>query len=78
MTADINLILQLVQRQTAQVPPAYSSVSPAPALHHTAPPSDLYGAPMFHPATPTTPIEHVKESSDSSTNTVSLKGLPCE
>lgn len=28
MTADINVILQLLQRQITPVPPAYSSVSP--------------------------------------------------
>ncbi|KAK3552769.1 hypothetical protein QTP86_022349 [Hemibagrus guttatus] len=63
MTADINVILQLLQRQMAQVPPAYSSVSPAP--DPTAPPSDLYGATTFHP--PTT--EHIREPTHSSTNT---------
>ncbi|KAG7334720.1 hypothetical protein KOW79_001316 [Hemibagrus wyckioides] len=65
MTADINVILQLLQRQMAQVPPAYSSVSPAPAAHHTTPPSGLYGAPIFHPGT----AEHVREPTHSSTNT---------
>uniref|UniRef100_A0A673C0H8 Potassium voltage-gated channel, subfamily H (eag-related), member 6b n=1 Tax=Sphaeramia orbicularis TaxID=375764 RepID=A0A673C0H8_9TELE len=41
MTADINVILQLLQRQMAPVPPAYSSVSPSTL------PSDSPGLPMF-------------------------------
>ncbi len=41
MTADINVILQLLQRQMAPVPPAYSSVSPEP-LAHPAHPISLY------------------------------------
>ncbi|MCI4384842.1 hypothetical protein PGIGA_G00043340 [Pangasianodon gigas] len=68
MTADINVILQLLQRQMAQVPPAYSSVSPAPGVHHTAPPPDLYGAPIFHPTTPTTPTVHIREPTHTSHN----------
>ncbi|XP_063079281.1 potassium voltage-gated channel subfamily H member 6a isoform X2 [Engraulis encrasicolus] len=49
MTADINVILQLLQRQMAPVPPAYSAVSPPPP----PPPSSLYassGAPVRHTA----------------------------
>uniref|UniRef100_A0A3B4ZUJ0 Potassium voltage-gated channel subfamily H member 6 n=1 Tax=Stegastes partitus TaxID=144197 RepID=A0A3B4ZUJ0_9TELE len=34
MTADINVILQLLQRQMAPVPPAYSAVSPSPHPPH--------------------------------------------
>lgn len=47
MTADINVILQLLQRQMAPVPPAYSAVSPSP---HTPHPTTLYntGAPTIH------------------------------
>ncbi|MCJ8738155.1 hypothetical protein PDJAM_G00032390 [Pangasius djambal] len=40
MTADINVILQLLQRQITPVPPAYNSVSPG---SHCADPSILYG-----------------------------------
>ncbi|CAL8274559.1 unnamed protein product [Lota lota] len=36
MTADITIILQLLQRQMAPIPPAYSTVSPAP--HPPVPP----------------------------------------
>lgn len=45
MTADINVILQLLQRQITPVPPAYSSVSPG---SQRPDPSILYGmsAPM--------------------------------
>lgn len=47
MTADINVILQLLQRQMAPVPPAYSSLSPSTHLPH---PASLYstGAPTIH------------------------------
>lgn len=47
MTADINVILQLLQRQMAPVPPAYSAVSPGPHPPH---PTTLYstGAPSIH------------------------------
>ncbi|XP_016395400.1 potassium voltage-gated channel subfamily H member 2-like [Sinocyclocheilus rhinocerous] len=41
MTADINVILQLLQRQMAPVPPAYSAVSPELLAHH-AHPTSLY------------------------------------
>ncbi|XP_058510581.1 potassium voltage-gated channel subfamily H member 6a isoform X1 [Solea solea] len=46
MTADINVILQLLQRQMAPVPPAYSAVSPSPHPSHPSHPphtSTLYG-----------------------------------
>ncbi|KAL2078713.1 hypothetical protein ACEWY4_026398 [Coilia grayii] len=47
MTADINVILQLLQRQITPVPPAYSSVSPG---NHPPDPATLYGpgAPTLH------------------------------
>ncbi|XP_060794815.1 potassium voltage-gated channel subfamily H member 6 [Neoarius graeffei] len=47
MTADINVILQLLQRQITPVPPAYSSVSPG---NHCPDPSILYGtsAPVLY------------------------------
>ncbi|XP_059414100.1 potassium voltage-gated channel subfamily H member 6-like [Carassius carassius] len=41
MTADINVILQLLQRQVVPVPPAYSAVSPETLAHH-AHPTSLY------------------------------------
>lgn len=40
MTADINVILQLLQRQMAPVPPAYSTVSPSTLPANSA---GLYG-----------------------------------
>ncbi|XP_051987804.1 potassium voltage-gated channel subfamily H member 6a isoform X2 [Xyrauchen texanus] len=42
MTTDINVILQLLQRQMAPVPPAYSAVSPEPLTAHPAHPTSLY------------------------------------
>ncbi|KAL3053462.1 hypothetical protein OYC64_005904 [Pagothenia borchgrevinki] len=45
MTADINVILQLLQRQIAPVPPAYSAVSPRP---HPTPPTTLISAGAIH------------------------------
>lgn len=56
MTADINVILQLLQRQIAPVPPAYSTVSSSTL------PSDspgLYGSgtPVLHSMYPITPIQ---------------------
>uniref|UniRef100_A0A8C1LC13 Potassium voltage-gated channel, subfamily H (eag-related), member 6b n=1 Tax=Cyprinus carpio TaxID=7962 RepID=A0A8C1LC13_CYPCA len=47
MTTDINVILQLLQRQIAPVPPAYSTVLPD---SHTPDPAILYGssAPVLH------------------------------
>ncbi|XP_037544652.1 potassium voltage-gated channel subfamily H member 6a [Nematolebias whitei] len=54
MTADINVILQLLQRQMAPVPPAYSSLSPS--LPH---PTSLYstGAPTIHTVPPVQPLQ---------------------
>ncbi|KAF7225846.1 transcript variant X3 [Nothobranchius furzeri] len=51
MTADINVILQLLQRQMAPVPPAYSTLSPTTHLSH---PTTLYssGASTLHAIPP--------------------------
>ncbi|XP_061568607.1 potassium voltage-gated channel subfamily H member 6a isoform X2 [Cololabis saira] len=51
MTADISVILQLLQRQMAPVPPAYSAVSPGPHPPHPPHPTTLYspGAPTILP-----------------------------
>ncbi|XP_067088632.1 potassium voltage-gated channel subfamily H member 6a [Osmerus mordax] len=56
MTADINVILQLLQRQMAPVPPAYSAVSPSPHPPH---PPTLYGtgAPVIHSVPPIPPVQ---------------------
>ncbi|KAK1160345.1 potassium voltage-gated channel subfamily H member 6-like [Acipenser oxyrinchus oxyrinchus] len=53
MTTDINVILQLLQRQMAPVPPAYSDVSPS-----TRPPA-LYcpGAKVMHTTQPVAPVQ---------------------
>lgn len=54
MTADINVILQLLQRQIAPVPPAYSTVSSgtlptdSPGLYGT-------GTPALHSMYPVSP-----------------------
>ncbi|KAA8585437.1 hypothetical protein FQN60_004131 [Etheostoma spectabile] len=55
MTADINVILQLLQRQMALVPPAYSAVSPSPQPPH---PTSLYstGAPTILTVPPIQPV----------------------
>nr|XP_020479029.1 potassium voltage-gated channel subfamily H member 6-like [Monopterus albus] len=56
MTADINVILQLLQRQIAPVPPAYSTVSSStlptdsPSLYGT-------GTPVLHSMYPISPIQ---------------------
>ncbi|XP_062264179.1 potassium voltage-gated channel subfamily H member 6a isoform X2 [Platichthys flesus] len=56
MTADINVILQLLQRQMAPVPPAYSAVSPSP---HPTHPTTLYstGPPTVHAVPPVQPVQ---------------------
>lgn len=56
MTADINVILQLLQRQIAPVPPAYSTVSSS-TLPSDSP--DLYGSgtPVLHSMYPITPMQ---------------------
>ncbi|XP_017274925.1 potassium voltage-gated channel subfamily H member 6a [Kryptolebias marmoratus] len=63
MTADINVILQLLQRQMAPVPPAYSSLSPSTHLPH---PTTLYGsgAPTIH-SVPTDGSASLLQSPDS-------------
>ncbi|XP_068192185.1 potassium voltage-gated channel subfamily H member 6a [Antennarius striatus] len=57
MTADINVILQLLQRQMTPVPPAYSAVSPSPHPPH---PTTLYstGAPTIHTVPPAQPVQN--------------------
>uniref|UniRef100_A0A4W6CJN5 Potassium voltage-gated channel, subfamily H (eag-related), member 6a n=1 Tax=Lates calcarifer TaxID=8187 RepID=A0A4W6CJN5_LATCA len=59
MTADINVILQLLQRQMAPVPPAYSAVSPTPIIH-TVPPAGL------HISSPDSDFKHKSKDSLSS------------
>lgn len=61
MTADINVILQLLQRQMAPVPPAYSAVSPG---LHPPHPTTLYstGAPIIH-AVPPIQASHMASTS---------------
>ncbi|KAG9333449.1 hypothetical protein JZ751_011610 [Albula glossodonta] len=56
MTADINVILQLLQRQMTPVPPAYSAVSPSTHPPH---PSTLYGtgAQVIHSVAPIPPVQ---------------------
>ncbi|XP_031614579.1 potassium voltage-gated channel subfamily H member 6 [Oreochromis aureus] len=56
MTTDISVILQLLQRQMAPVPPAYSTVSSS-TLHADSP--GLYGAgtPVLHSMYPISPIQ---------------------
>ncbi|KAL4658203.1 potassium voltage-gated channel subfamily H member 6 [Arapaima gigas] len=56
MTADINVILQLLQRQLAPVPPAYSAVSPSTHPPH---PTTLYstGAQVMHSVAPVPPVQ---------------------
>ena len=58
MTADINVILQLLQRQMAPVPPAYSAVSPGPHPPHPPHPTTLYGTgtPTVHTVPTILPI----------------------
>nr|XP_020461087.1 potassium voltage-gated channel subfamily H member 6-like isoform X2 [Monopterus albus] len=56
MAADMNVILQLLQRQMAPVPPAYSAVSPSAHPPH---PTTLYstGAPTLHTVLPIQPVQ---------------------
>ncbi|KAK7919624.1 hypothetical protein WMY93_010908 [Mugilogobius chulae] len=56
MTADINVILQLLQRQIAPVPPAYSSVSSSTIPTES---TGLYGTgtPALHSIYPISPIQ---------------------
>ncbi|XP_029292918.1 potassium voltage-gated channel subfamily H member 6a [Cottoperca gobio] len=59
MTADINVILQLLQRQMAPVPPAYCAVSPSPHPPPPPHPTTLYstGAPTIHTVPPIQPAQ---------------------
>ncbi|XP_020567965.1 potassium voltage-gated channel subfamily H member 6-like isoform X3 [Oryzias latipes] len=56
MTADINIILQLLQRQIAPVPPAYSTVSPTTLLPES---TSLYetGSAVLHSMYPMTSVK---------------------
>ncbi|XP_031690670.1 potassium voltage-gated channel subfamily H member 6-like isoform X4 [Oncorhynchus kisutch] len=56
MTADIHVILQLLQRQITPVPPAYSTVMPSP---HPAHPTTLFNtaAPIIHTVPSMPPIK---------------------
>ncbi|XP_036391139.1 potassium voltage-gated channel subfamily H member 6 [Megalops cyprinoides] len=56
MTADINVILQLLQRQMAPVPPAYTAVSPSAHPPHSP---GLYspGAQVLHSMAPITAMQ---------------------
>ncbi|XP_071318733.1 voltage-gated inwardly rectifying potassium channel KCNH6 [Trachinotus anak] len=56
MTADINVILQLLQRQIAPVPPAYSTVS-ASTLPSDSPGLYGTGTPVLHSMYPISPIQ---------------------
>ncbi|XP_029914633.1 potassium voltage-gated channel subfamily H member 6a isoform X2 [Myripristis murdjan] len=51
MTADINVILQLLQRQMAPVPPAYSAVLPHPTTLYST------GGPTIHTVPPIPPVQ---------------------
>ncbi|XP_069374202.1 voltage-gated inwardly rectifying potassium channel KCNH6 isoform X2 [Paralichthys olivaceus] len=56
MTADINVILQLLQRQMAPVPPAYSTVSSS-TLPSNSPSLYGTGTPALHSMFPVSPIQ---------------------
>ncbi|KAJ8251042.1 hypothetical protein GJAV_G00216600 [Gymnothorax javanicus] len=56
MTADITVILQLLQRQMALVPPAYSALSPSGCPPHTPSPFGA-GAPASHGVIPIPPVQ---------------------
>ncbi|XP_034563754.1 potassium voltage-gated channel subfamily H member 6 [Notolabrus celidotus] len=72
MTADINVILQLLQRQIAPVPPAYSSVSSgtlstdSPGLYGT-------GTQVMHSMYPVTPIQMDSQAPIQSSSQTDLK-----
>ncbi|CAB1312113.1 unnamed protein product [Coregonus sp. 'balchen'] len=68
MTADINVILQLLQRQIAPVPPAYSTVSAtdSPGLYGT-------GAPVLHTMYQIPPIQMDSQASMQSSGQPDLK-----
>lgn len=56
MTADINVILQLLQRQITPVPPAYSTVSSS-TLPNNSPGLYGTGTPVLHNMYPISPIQ---------------------
>lgn len=58
MSSDINIILQLLQRQLSQVPPAYSPISPS--SHNLA----MYGIVprSLEPLTPCAPLEDEQQT----------------
>ncbi|KAF3704433.1 Potassium voltage-gated channel subfamily H member 6 [Channa argus] len=72
MTADINVILQLLQRQIAPVPPAYSTVSSStlptdsPSLYGT-------GTPVLHSMYPISPLEMDSRTPTQSSTQTDLK-----
>ncbi|XP_038154736.1 potassium voltage-gated channel subfamily H member 6 isoform X2 [Cyprinodon tularosa] len=72
MTADINVILQLLQRQIAPVPPAYSTVSPSTLPIDS---SSLYGtgAPVLHSIYPDSPDQMDSKVSKQILDQVDLK-----
>ncbi|XP_008434981.1 potassium voltage-gated channel subfamily H member 2 isoform X1 [Poecilia reticulata] len=72
MTADINVILQLLQRQMAPVPPAYGSVSPSTLPIDS---SALYGtgAPVLDSRYPVSPVRMDCRASKQSLDQMDLK-----
>ncbi|XP_055360216.1 potassium voltage-gated channel subfamily H member 6 isoform X2 [Betta splendens] len=72
MTADINVILQLLQRQMAPVPPAYSTVSPSTLPTDT---THLYGTgtPVLHSMYSMSPIEMDSRTPTQSSTQTDLK-----
>ncbi|XP_035810488.2 potassium voltage-gated channel subfamily H member 6 isoform X1 [Amphiprion ocellaris] len=72
MTADINVILQLLQRQITPVPPAYSTVSSttlstdSPGLYGT-------GTPVLHSMYPLSPIQMDSRAPTQSSDQTDLK-----
>ncbi|CAH2302777.1 potassium voltage-gated channel subfamily H member 6 [Pelobates cultripes] len=62
MSTDINIILQLLQRQVSQIPPAYSPISPSShtlGLYHTASKSlePLQSSPSLPTDSPISPLQ---------------------
>ncbi|KAJ8414213.1 hypothetical protein AAFF_G00050830 [Aldrovandia affinis] len=78
MTADINVILQLLQRQMAPVPPAYSTVSPS--THSPLPPHPPHLPALYSPGAQ---VRHGKaprgmDFPDTATLNVQSRGsIPC-
>ncbi|XP_075873142.1 potassium voltage-gated channel subfamily H member 6a [Nelusetta ayraudi] len=74
MTADINVILQLLQRQMAPVPPAYSAVSPAPLPPS---PASLYAAAVKPLQSPDSDLKlEARDSASIGDDAVSLSSQP--